>query len=103
MKATRTLCLCAALAALAALTGAPTRAADDEAPLPSFKKRGDNEKDWVARVGTAIVKAAHPTAKNIEVLDRMRQKRHELPEHPGGQGESAGGSRSRAFFAANAR
>ena len=77
MKATRMLCLCAALAGLATLAGTPARAADDETPIPSFKKRGDNEKNWVAKVGTAIIKAAHPTAKDIEV---NKDKKYEITD-----------------------
>jgi hypothetical protein len=34
----------------------------------SFKKRGDGEKDFVARVGEAIIKAAHGTGKKIALL-----------------------------------
>src|SRR6185312_299555 len=33
----------------------------------SFKKRGDEEKRFVRTVGTAIVKAAHRTAKKIDL------------------------------------
>ncbi len=40
-------------------------AADDNI---SFKKRGDEEKRFVAAAGTAIVKAAHKTAKKIDLL-----------------------------------
>jgi hypothetical protein len=42
------------------------RAADDE---PSFKKRGDQEKQFVTLVGEAIVKAAHGTAKKTALLE----------------------------------
>jgi hypothetical protein len=35
----------------------------------SFKKRGDNEKNFVKAVGTAIVKAAHHTAKKIDLVE----------------------------------
>ena len=41
------------------------QAADDNI---SFKKRGDEEKRFVTSVGTAIVKAAHGTAKKIDLL-----------------------------------
>jgi hypothetical protein len=34
----------------------------------SFKKRGDEEKRFVGTVGKAIVKAAHTTAKKIELV-----------------------------------
>lgn len=34
----------------------------------SFKKRGDEEKRFVAAVGTAIVKAAHKTARKVELV-----------------------------------
>jgi hypothetical protein len=40
-------------------------APDDEL---SFKKRGDEEKRWVAHVGEAIVKAAHSNAKKIDLV-----------------------------------
>jgi hypothetical protein len=45
------------------LTGAAI--ADDNI---SFKKRGDAEKDFVARVGEAIIKAAHHTGKKIALV-----------------------------------
>jgi hypothetical protein len=45
---------------------AASRAADEEL---SFKKRGTEEKAFVTRVGEAIVKAAHGTAKKI-TLDK---------------------------------
>jgi hypothetical protein len=35
----------------------------------SFKKRGDNEKNFVKAVGTAIIKAAHHTSKKIDLLE----------------------------------
>jgi hypothetical protein len=34
----------------------------------SFKKRGNEEKRFVSTVGTAIVKAAHKTARKVELL-----------------------------------
>jgi hypothetical protein len=34
----------------------------------SFKKRGNEEKQFVTRVGEAIVKAAHPTAKKLSLV-----------------------------------
>ncbi len=37
--------------------------------FPSFKKRGDEEKRFVAAVGEAIVKAAHHTGKKRALLD----------------------------------
>lgn len=43
------------------LLSVQVRAADDDSI--SFKKRGDEEKRFVTRVGEAIVKAAHPTGK----------------------------------------
>jgi hypothetical protein len=82
MKAIRMSCLCAALALLAVLAGTPARAADEE--VPSFKKRGDNEKTFVTKVGTAIVKAAHPTAKTIEV---DKDKKYEITEPKKGRKE----------------
>lgn len=39
-------------------------AADDDI---SFKRRGDEEKRFVRTVGTAIIKAAHKTAKKVEL------------------------------------
>jgi hypothetical protein len=41
-----------------------TAAADDI----SFKKRGDEEKRFVRTVGTAIIKAAHKSAKKIDLV-----------------------------------
>jgi len=40
----------------------------------SFKKRGDEERRFVAAVGTAIVKAAHKTAKKIELAKHEYSK-----------------------------
>ena len=54
--------LLAGLSPCGALTAA---AADGDI---SFKKRGDEEKRFVAAFGTAIVKAAHKTAKKIELV-----------------------------------
>ena len=51
-------------AALALLVSAPAARADD---VPSFKNRGDKEKEWVAEVGTAIVKAARTAPAKIEL------------------------------------
>jgi hypothetical protein len=42
-----------------------TAAADDDI---SFKRRGDEEKRFVRTVGTAIVKAAHKSAKKIDLV-----------------------------------
>ena len=56
--------LLAGAVVLAAGTG-PARAADEDV---SFKRRGDEEKQFVAKVGRAIVKAAHPTGKNPELV-----------------------------------
>ena len=50
-------------AALLLATGA--RADEDV----SFKRRGDAEKRFVTAAGTAVVKAAHPTAKNIDLVE----------------------------------
>ena len=43
------------------LSSVSSRAADDDSV--SFKKRGDEEKRFVTRVGEAILKAAHPTGR----------------------------------------
>jgi hypothetical protein len=48
------------------LAGASARADDDDI---SFKKRGDAEKQFVTRVATAVVKAAHSTGKKHDLLD----------------------------------
>ena len=56
----------AALLAGLSLCGALAAAAADGDI--SFKKRGDEEKRFVAAFGTAIVKAAHKTAKKIELV-----------------------------------
>jgi len=52
------------LAGLALLATAPSVRADDP---PSFKNRGEKEKDWVSEVGTAIVKAARSGPTAIEM------------------------------------
>jgi len=54
------------LACLGLLAAVPAARAADEDEVPSFKKRGDKEKEFVAQVGTAIVKAAR-TANKIEL------------------------------------
>ena len=56
------------LAGLALVLAAalPVWAADDD--VPSFRKRGDENKRFVAKVGEAIVKAAHGTAKKIALI-----------------------------------
>ena len=46
------------------LTAAGARADD-----VSFKRRGDVEKRFVTAAGTAIVKAAHGTAKKIDLIE----------------------------------
>jgi hypothetical protein len=48
------------------LLSAPLSAAADDDNI-SFKRRGDEEKRFVRAVGTAIVKAAHKTAKKIDL------------------------------------
>jgi hypothetical protein len=53
------------LAAACSVAAGTARAADDI----SFKHRGDNEKAFVKDAGTAVVKAAHGTAKKIDLLD----------------------------------
>ena len=55
------------LAACACLAAGTARGADPEDI--SFRRRGDNEKNFVRAVGTAIVKAAHTTAKKVELID----------------------------------
>jgi hypothetical protein len=55
------------VAVVAALAWAGTARA--EGGDISFKKRPDNEKAFVKAVGTAIVKAAHKTAKKIDLVD----------------------------------
>src|SRR5262245_48091220 len=60
---------CALLASTTALAG------DD---VPSFKKRGDVEKKFVAKVGTAIVKAARFKPQKVE-LDTYEYK-HNMPK-----------------------
>ncbi|HEY7308601.1 MAG TPA: hypothetical protein VH643_04475 [Gemmataceae bacterium] len=62
----------AALLAGLSLCGALTAATADSDI--SFKKRGDEEKRFVAAVGTAIVKAAHKTAKKIELVKHEYSK-----------------------------
>ncbi len=65
MKATCKLALFASVACLVLVAGTPARAADEE--VPSFQKRGDNEKQFVTQVGTAIVKAARSKPQKIEM------------------------------------
>lgn len=47
------------------LSATLTAAGDDDI---SFKRRGDEEKRFVRSVGTAIVRAAHKTAKKIDLV-----------------------------------
>jgi hypothetical protein len=63
----RTLPLGATLFAVMVLTagGRPAYAADDD--VPSFNNRGDDEKAFVAKVGTAIVKAARTSPIKVEL------------------------------------
>jgi len=56
-----------ALAAAALLAGAPAVRADDD--VPTFRKRGDKEREFVTAVGTAIVKAARTAPTKIELDD----------------------------------
>jgi hypothetical protein len=56
----------ALLAATAVLLAAAAGLADEDV---SFKRRGDAEKRFVKAAGTAVVKAAHPTAKNIDLVE----------------------------------
>jgi hypothetical protein len=56
---------CAVLVAALSLLTSTARADDTDI---SFKRRGDNEKNFVKAVGTAIVKAAHHTAGKIDLL-----------------------------------
>jgi hypothetical protein len=58
---------CSLLLSCVALLVASAARADDP-PDISFKKRGDNEKNFVKEVGKAIIKAAHGTAKKIDLL-----------------------------------
>jgi len=53
------------LAAMLVVTAGQAYAADDD--MPSFKKRGEKEKEWVAEVGTAVVKAARSNPKDLEL------------------------------------
>ncbi len=53
------------LAGAALLPAAGTRADEDI----SFKRRGDMEKRFVTAAGAAVVKAAHPTAKKIDLVE----------------------------------
>ena len=56
----------ALLAATAVLLAAAAGLADEDV---SFKRRGDAEKRFVKAAGTAVVKAAHPTAKKIDLVE----------------------------------
>src|SRR4051812_27051096 len=53
-------------AALARLVLAGAAAARDDDDV-SFRRRGDEEKRFVARVAEAVIKAAHHTAKKVEL------------------------------------
>src|SRR5262249_8652719 len=64
---------CLSLLSALALLGSAARAADD---IPSFKKRGDQEKKFISQVAVAVLKAAHPTGKNPS-LDRYEIKEDE--------------------------
>jgi hypothetical protein len=54
------------VAAVVLVSGPGAARADDDV---SFKKRPDNERVFVKAVGAAIVKAAHHTAKKIDLVD----------------------------------
>ena len=62
---TRTIMPLSTLACLALLVGGTAAAATDDDI--SFKKRGDAEKAFVARVGKAIVKAARAKPQKLEL------------------------------------
>jgi len=68
---------------LLALTGSALAQADDD--VPSFRKRGDMEKQFVTRVGTAIVKAARLKPQKVALLsyeyklNTPKANRAELP------------------------
>jgi hypothetical protein len=57
---------CTTLICLAPLLAVSAARAED--PDISFKRRGDNEKNFVKAVGTAIVKAAHGSATKIDLI-----------------------------------
>src|SRR5580704_16864357 len=65
--------LTAVLVGLAVLAAAPAFAADESI---SFKKRGDAEKMFVTKVGTAIIKAARfkPQKASLEKYDFEKPK-----------------------------
>jgi hypothetical protein len=60
------------LAVLSVLLGSTLVRADDDDV--SFKKRGDSEKNFYKAVGTAIVKAAHGTAKKIDLIEYKKSE-----------------------------
>ncbi|HWG47052.1 MAG TPA: hypothetical protein VN688_30085 [Gemmataceae bacterium] len=72
----------AALLAALCLGWTMTASAADENNI-SFKRRGNEEKRFVASVGTAIIKAAHKTAKKIDLL------KHEYTKPKAGRTELA--------------
>jgi hypothetical protein len=53
------------LAGAAVLAAAAAAYADDDL---SFRRRGDEEKRFVGRVAEAVVKAAHKTAKKVDLI-----------------------------------
>jgi len=67
MLAYRTALLLAALACLGVVT--PGRAADEKktAEVPSFKKRDENEKVFMAKVGEAAVRAVRTSPAKLEM------------------------------------
>ena len=54
------------LTAVTLLLAATAARADEDV---SFKRRGDAEKRFVTAAGTAVVKAAHPTAKKVDLVE----------------------------------
>jgi hypothetical protein len=66
MRSTRRSFFVASLAGLALLAVPALVSADDP---PSFKKRPGEEKEFMAKVGDAIVHAARPTAKKISLVE----------------------------------
>jgi len=80
MKATRKIGLIAALTCLAGLAVSSTARAEDIV-APSFKTSTDKEtKEFVTKVGTAIVKAARSRPERIE-LDRYEYSKPKTGRH----------------------
>ena len=76
----KTLCKCLAIVAVVVLVPL-SRAADDE--TPNINKRGDDEKAFVEKLGTAIVRAARTSVKTatLKSYEKKTPKEGRLEYH----------------------